>query len=48
LAGVGASYTIGGHVSIRLDYLRINKTGSDDTIGKFSVNLATAGVSYTF
>jgi opacity protein-like surface antigen len=48
LAGVGASYTIGGHVSIRLDYLRINKTGSSDTIGKFNVNLATAGVSYTF
>ncbi|MGC1524144.1 MAG: outer membrane beta-barrel protein [Steroidobacteraceae bacterium] len=48
LAGAGASYTIGGHVSIRLDYLRINKTGAGDTIGKFSVNLATAGVSYTF
>jgi opacity protein-like surface antigen len=48
LAGVGASYTIAGHVSIRLDYLRINKAGGGDTIGKFSVNLATAGVSYTF
>jgi hypothetical protein len=48
LAGVGVSYTIAGHASVRLDYLRINETGSDDTIGKFSVNLATAGVSYTF
>jgi hypothetical protein len=48
LAGVGAAYTIGGHVSIRFDYLRVNKTGSSDTTGKFSVNLATAGVSYTF
>ncbi len=48
LAGVGASYTVGGHVSVRLDLLRINKTGSGDTTGKFSVNLATAGVSYTF
>jgi|ERR1700733_14253865 opacity protein-like surface antigen len=48
LAGVGVSYTIAGHLSIRLDYLRIDKTGSDDTIGKFSVDLATAGVSYTF
>ncbi|HME41108.1 MAG TPA: outer membrane beta-barrel protein, partial [Steroidobacteraceae bacterium] len=48
LAGVGASYTIGGHVSIRLDYLRVNKTGSADTTGKFSVNLATAGVAFTF
>jgi opacity protein-like surface antigen len=48
LAGVGASYTIGAHVSIRLDYLRIDKTGSNDTIGKFSVNMAAAGVTYTF
>jgi opacity protein-like surface antigen len=48
LAGVGAAYTVGGHVSIRLDYLRVNKTGSSDATGKFSVNMATAGVSYTF
>jgi opacity protein-like surface antigen len=48
LIGVGASYTIEGHWSIRLDYLRVNQTGDSDTVGKFSVNLATAGVSYTF
>lgn len=48
LVGVGASYTIEGHWSIRLDYLRVNQTGDSDTVGKFSVNLATAGVSYTF
>jgi len=47
LAGVGASYTVAGHWSVRLDYLRVNKTGDSD-VGKFSVNLATAGVSYTF
>lgn len=47
LASVGVSYTVAGHVSMRLDYLRVNKTGSD-TVGKFSVNLVTAGVSYTF
>ena len=48
LGGLGASYTIAGHWSFRLDYLRIEKTGDDSTLGKFSVNLATAGVSFTF
>jgi len=48
LAGVGGAYTFGGHWSIRLDYLRVNQTGDTNTVGKFSVNLATAGVSYTF
>jgi hypothetical protein len=48
LAGVGASYTLDGHWSIRVDYLRINKAGDSDTVGTFSVNMATAGVSFTF
>jgi opacity protein-like surface antigen len=48
LAGLGASYTFAGHWSLRLDYLRVNQTGDSNTTGKFSVNLATAGVSYTF
>jgi opacity protein-like surface antigen len=48
LAGVGASYTLDGHLSIRLDYLRVDKTGDDNSVGKFSVNAATVGVSYTF
>jgi len=48
LAGVGASYTVDGHFSIRLDYIRVDKTGDDNSVGKFSVNAATAGVSYTF
>jgi OmpA-OmpF porin, OOP family len=47
LAGVGASYTMAGHWSVRIDYLRVNKAGDDD-VGKYDVNLATAGVSYTF
>jgi opacity protein-like surface antigen len=48
LAGVGASYTVAGHFSVRLDYLRVNKTGDENSVGKFTVNAATAGVSYTF
>lgn len=48
LAGVGASYIIGGHWSIRLDYLRVNQTGDNNSVGKFSVNVGTVGVSYTF
>jgi OmpA-like transmembrane domain len=48
LAAVGAAYSFAGHWSARLDYLRVNKTGDSDTSGKFSVNVASAGVSYTF
>jgi hypothetical protein len=48
LAGVGASYIIGGHWSIRLDYLRVNQAGDNNNVGKFSVNVGTVGVSYTF
>jgi opacity protein-like surface antigen len=47
LVGAGVSYTIAGHWSIRLDYLRVNNTGDSQT-GKFSVNLASAGVGFTF
>lgn len=48
LAGVGGAFSFAGHWSARLDYLRVNKTGDSATSGKFSVNLATAGVSFTF
>ena len=48
LAGVGGSYIIGGHWSVRLDYLRVNQTGDNNNVGKFSVNVGTVGVSYTF
>jgi opacity protein-like surface antigen len=47
LAGLGTAYSFGGHWSLRLDYLRINKTGSSE-IGKYNVNIASAGVSFTF
>ena len=47
LVGVGAACTIAGHWSIRLDYMRVNQTGDSQT-GKFNVNLASAGVSFTF
>ncbi len=48
LAGIGAAYSFGGHYSVRLDYLRVNDAGDSGTTGKFSVNMATVGVSYTF
>jgi opacity protein-like surface antigen len=48
LAGVGAAYSFAGHWSVRLDYLRVQKTGDSASSGKFSVNVASAGVSFTF
>ena len=48
LASVGGAFTFAGHWSARLDYLRVNKTGDTLSGGKFSVNLLTAGVSFTF
>jgi opacity protein-like surface antigen len=48
LAGVGASYAFAGHYSVRIDYLRVNDSGDSGTTGKFSINMATVGVSYTF
>ncbi len=47
LAGLGTAYSFGGHWSLRLDYLRINKTGSTE-IGKYNVNIASGGLSFTF
>ena len=47
LAGVGAAYTFGSHCSARLDYLRVSKAGDDDD-GKYSANVVTAGVTFTF
>ncbi len=48
LAGVGAAYSFAGHWSVRLDYLRVNRTGNSATGGRFTVNLASAGLSLTF
>jgi opacity protein-like surface antigen len=48
LTGAGLSYTVAGHLSLRIDYLRVNHTGDSTLVGKFSVNMGTAGLSYTF
>jgi hypothetical protein len=48
LVGVGGAYTFAGHWSVRLDYLRADRTGDSATGGKFTVNVASAGVSFTF
>ncbi len=48
LVGVGAAYTIAGHWSAHLDYLRINQAGDSTTVGKYNATLASAGLSYTF
>jgi hypothetical protein len=48
LAGLGAAYTFAGHWSLRLDYLRVNDAGAGAIVGKYSVNLATVGASFTF
>jgi opacity protein-like surface antigen len=48
LVGAGAAYSVGGGWLIRLDYLRLNQTGDSNTVGKFSVNMATIGVRFVF
>jgi hypothetical protein len=48
LAGVGAAYTFLGHWSIRLDYLRIERAGDGNSVGKYNANLATVGAAFTF
>jgi opacity protein-like surface antigen len=48
LAGVGAAYSFAGHWTFRIDYLHVHQTGDQETGGKFSVNLATAGIAFTF
>jgi hypothetical protein len=47
LADVGAAYTVAAHYSFRADYLRVQNAG-DSSTGKFSVNVLSAGVTYTF
>jgi OmpA-like transmembrane domain len=48
LVSVGGAYTLAGHWSVRVDYLRINQAGNSSSVGQYNVNLATAGVAYTF
>jgi hypothetical protein len=47
VADVGAAYTVAAHYSFRVDYLRVQNAGDSGT-GKFSVNVLSAGVTYTF
>jgi opacity protein-like surface antigen len=47
LLGLGASYTIAGHWSARLDYLRVEHAG-DSTTGKYNASYLALGASYNF
>jgi hypothetical protein len=46
-ARIGAAYTVAAHYSVHVDVLRIQQAG-DSSTGKFSVNVLSAGISYTF
>ncbi len=47
LLGLGASYTIAGHWSARLDYLRVEHAG-DNATGKYNASYLALGASYNF
>ena len=47
LLGAGLSYSVDYHWSIHADYLHVHQTG-DSTTGRFNVDMASAGISYTF
>jgi hypothetical protein len=47
IGGAGIGYVLSTNWSLRADYLRVNKTGNGDT-GKFSIDVLSAGVSFTF
>jgi hypothetical protein len=48
MAGVGAAYTIAGHWSARIDYLRVQKAGSSTKAVVYNVDMAALGFAYTF
>ena len=48
LVALGAAYTFAGHWSARIDYFRVNQAGNSSTVVKYSVDMATVGLSYTF
>jgi hypothetical protein len=48
LVGAGAAYTVAGHWSVHVDYLRVSQAGDSSTVGKYNVNLTSGGLSYTF
>lgn len=47
LLGAAGTYTIDGHWSARVDYLRVNQAGVAST-GRYNADALTLGVSYTF
>jgi opacity protein-like surface antigen len=47
LVGAGGGYTFGEHWTVRVDYILISQAG-DTSVGRFNVDLATAGVTFTF
>jgi len=48
LAGLGAAYTMFGHWSAHLDYIRVQHAGDSATVGSYNLDLLTVGLSYTF
>lgn len=46
--GVGLAYTFAGHWSLRADFLRINQAGDSQSTGRYSVNMASAGLGFAF
>ena len=48
LGGVGVGVKVLDHLSVRLAYLHINHTGDTATTGRFNIDMATAGLRWTF
>jgi hypothetical protein len=48
LVALGAAYTFAGHWSARIDYFRVNQAGNSSTVVKYSVDMATVGLSFTY
>ena len=48
LAGVGVGVKVIDHVSLRVAYLHLNHTGDTATTGRFSIDMATAGLRWMF
>jgi opacity protein-like surface antigen len=47
LVGIGASYSFGEHLSLRIDYDFVSRAG-DSSTGRYNVSLPTVGLSFTF
>ncbi|HEY2686500.1 MAG TPA: outer membrane beta-barrel protein [Steroidobacteraceae bacterium] len=48
LGGLGVDVRVLNHLSVRLAYLRINHTGDTASTGHFNVDMAMAGMRWTF